>query len=142
MRTLVLVLGLASVGAISPLVPYAEEPSEAAQGQPRPGIRCEELVFCAGVKDLTPVGASATFPSDIFRVYCYTTLVGAEDTTTVVHNWYYADAGMATVELPVKSSRWRTWSSKRMVSGWRGRWKVEVTSADGMVIESREFTLE
>jgi hypothetical protein len=100
------------------------------------------MVFCAAVKDRTPVGVSDTFPSDVFSVYCFTTVVGAVDTTVIVQNWYRGETRMASVELPVKSARWRTWSSKRMVPGWRGEWRVDITTADGAVVESGKFTLE
>jgi hypothetical protein len=69
-------------------------------------------------------------------------VVGAGDSTTVVHNWYRGEEKMAAVELVIMGARWRTWSSKRMAPGWQGRWRVDVTTADGEVIESKEFSLE
>ena len=140
MRTLLLVLGLVLVVAVSPLVIRAEEPPDSLAG--RQGIRCEQMVFCAGIKDKAPVGASDAFPSDIYRVYCHTTVVGAEDTTKVIHTWYLGDTEMVAVELKVKGARWRTWSSKRMAPGWQGRWRVEVTTPNGAVIGRKEFSLE
>ena len=142
MRKLVLVLGLVLLGAVNPLAIYADEPPDSVEVKKQGGLRCEKLVFCAGVKDKAPVGVSDAFPSDIYRVYCYTTVVGAADTTAIIHNWYHGDARVVSVELSVKAARWRTWSSKRMAPGWHGRWKVEVTTADGVLIESREFSLE
>ena len=140
MRSLLLVLGLVLVVAVSPLVIRAEEPPDSLAG--RQGIRCEQMVFCAGIKDKAPVGASDAFPSDIYRVYCHTTVVGAEDTTKVIHTWYLGDTEMVAVELKVKGARWRTWSSKRMAPGWQGRWRVEVTTPNGAVIGRKEFSLE
>ena len=140
MRTLLVVLGLVSFVAVNPLDVGAEEPPDSLAE--RHGIRCEQMVFCAGVKDKAPVGVSDAFPSDIYRVYCYTTVVGAEDTTTVVHRWYQGETEMAAVELSIKAPIWRTWSSKRMAPGWRGRWRVEVTTADSAVVESKDFSLE
>ena len=142
MRTLMLVLGLVLVGAANPLAIYAEEPPDSVEAGTQGGLRCAQMVFCAGVKDKAPVGVSDAFPSDIYRVYCYTTVVGADDTTAIVHNWYHGEARVVAVELSVKAERWRTWSSKRMAPGWHGRWRVEVTTADGALIESREFSLE
>ncbi len=107
-----------------------------------PGLRVDEMVFCAGVSSRTPVAPADTFPSDIFSVYCFTRIVGAGDTTRVVHRWYHGDENLASIELPVKSPLWRTWSSKRMASGLRGEWKVDVTELDGTVIRSGSFHLE
>ena len=142
MRTLLLVLGLVLLGIINPLDTFAQERPDSTGGTQQSGVRCEQMVFCAGVKDRAPVGVSDAFPSDIYRVYCYTTVVGADDTTAIVHNWYHGDARVVAVELSVKAARWRTWSSKRMAPGWQGLWRVEVTTADGVLIESREFSLE
>lgn len=140
MRTLMLVLGLVMIVAVSPLsAPAEESPDSLARQQ---GIRCERMVFCEGIKDRAPVGVSDAFPSDIYKVYCFTTVAGAADTTTVVHNWYRGEKKMAAVELSIKAASWRTWSSKRMAPGWEGLWRVEVTTADGTVIESKEFSLE
>jgi hypothetical protein len=101
-----------------------------------------EISLCAAIQDRMPVGVADTFPSDIFGVYCFTRIVGAEDTTAIVHRWYHGDTKVAEVELGVKSSNWRTWSRKRMIPEWRGEWKVEVVTGDGSVIASKEFTLE
>jgi len=142
MRTPALVLGLVVLIATNPLDILAQEPPDSARAERQRGIECEQMVFCAGVKDKAPVGVSDAFPSDIYRVYCYVTVVGGEDTTAIVHTWYHGETKMATVELSVKAARWRTWSSKRMAAGWQGRWRVEVTTADGAVIGSKEFSLE
>jgi len=106
------------------------------------GLRVSKMVFCAGVTSMTPVAVADTFPSDIFSVYCFTRIVGAGDTTAVVHRWQYGDSTLASIELPVKSPLWRTWSSKKMTSGLRGEWKVDVTELDGTVIHSGTFLLE
>lgn len=105
-------------------------------------LRAENMVICAAIKDRTPIGATDTLPSDILTVYCYTRIVGAKDTTAVRHVWYYGDRKMAEVELPVKSSSWRTWSSKRVLPQWKGNWKVEVVAPDSTVIATKSFFLK
>jgi hypothetical protein len=98
-----------------------------------------ELVLCAAIKERTPVGVADTFPSDIFSIYCFTRITGARDTAVVTHRWLYGEKEMAEVDLPVKSSSWRTWSSKRMLPEWQGDWKVEILSPEGEVIASKKF---
>lgn len=142
MRTSVLALGLVLLCTFSPLAVWAEEHADSLPPEEQGGIRCEQMVLCAGVKDKVPVGVSNTFPSDIYRVYCHTTIVGAEDSTAIVHTWYYDGTEMTAVGLSVKSARWRTWSTKKMASGWRGPWRVEVTTVDGAVIGTKDFRLE
>jgi hypothetical protein len=106
------------------------------------GIRVAEMELCAAVRDRTPVGVAESFPSDIARVYCFTRIVGAQDTTSVEHVWYYGKTEMGRVNLTVKSSSWRTWSTKRMAPDWKGTWRVEVVESDTTVIASKEFVLE
>jgi hypothetical protein len=142
MRTFVSVLAVICTCLMLPWGMWAEEPPASMEGAGGQGLHCEQVVFCAGVKDRAPVGVAETFPSDIFSVFCFTTIVGAEDTTTVVHNWYHDDTKMATVEFSVGSAHWRTWSSKRMATDWKGPWRVDVATADGVVIGSGKFILE
>ena len=142
MRTSRLLLCIISLFAMGASVGHGETPQEAASDSGLVGLRIDEMVFCAGVKNRSPVGVADTFPSDVFGVFCFTRIVGAKDTTAVIHTWYHGDRKMASIELPVKSPRWRTWSSKKMWSGLRGQWRVDVTTLDGNVIDSRKFLLE
>jgi len=112
---------------------------------PAPGdeaLSVEQMEFCAAVNDRVPVGSASTFPSDISRVYCFTRITGATDTLTVAHVWYYGDRELARVDLDVKSASWRTWSSKKMDSGWKGAWRVDVVYGDTTVVASKGFILE
>ena len=105
-------------------------------------ISVDQIDLCAAVRERTPVGVTDTFPSDISGIYCFTKIAGAKDTTAVVHAWYHGEEKIAEVELPVKSSLWRTWSRKRMLPQWQGEWKVEVVAADGSVLASKRFWLK
>jgi hypothetical protein len=100
------------------------------------------MVFCAAIKDRTPVTVADTFPSDISAVYCFTRIVGAQDSTAVVHSWYRGDARVSDVTLAVKSPLWRTWSRKKINPSLRGEWKVEVIAPDESVIASKKFFIE
>jgi hypothetical protein len=107
-----------------------------------PALSVSTMVFCAGVSSMTPVAVADTFPSDIYSVYCFTRIVGAGQPTAVLHRWRHGDSTFAGIELPVKSPLWRTWSSKRMHPGLRGKWTVDVTDLDGTVLRSGTFFLE
>jgi hypothetical protein len=107
--------------------------------QQESGIEVEEMVFCSGVENRQPVGVTSQFLNPIERVYCFTKIVGAVDTITVEHVWYFGDEEKARVELSVKSGSWRTWSSKRMLVEWSDVWRVDVVSPDGKVLSSSEF---
>jgi anti-sigma factor RsiW len=53
------------------------------------------------------------------------------------HTWYKDDAKVAEVDLTVGvSTRWRTWSSKKIVpKAHAGKWKVVVVSTVGEASE-------
>jgi hypothetical protein len=106
------------------------------------GLGVEQMEFCAAVRDRTPVGVAEAFPADIAQVYCFTRIVGAADTTAVVHVWYYDNKEISRVDLPVKSASWRTWSSKKMAPDWKGTWRVDVMENDTTVVASKEFILK
>jgi hypothetical protein len=48
---------------------------------------------------------------------------------------------MSRIELPVRSSDWRTWSSKTIFPGSAGEWKVDVLDAEGALLKSVSFRL-
>jgi hypothetical protein len=104
-------------------------------------IEVEEMTFCTGVEDRSPVGAAEEFASDVGGVCCFTRIIGAEDATTIYHVWIYDNKEMAKVALSVNSDAWRTWSTKRVIESWVGDWRVEVQTADGTVLKSAGFAV-
>jgi hypothetical protein len=105
-------------------------------------IKVDQMNFCINVVDRQPVNPDTTFADTVEFVYCFTKIVGAEDTTEVTHVWYYENQEKARVTLPVKSPSWRTWSSKRILETWYGKWRVDVLSEDGEVLKSKTFTIK
>ncbi|MDZ7860799.1 MAG: DUF2914 domain-containing protein [Candidatus Krumholzibacteriota bacterium] len=102
-------------------------------------LKVEEMVFCKNIENMSPVGVKNQFFESVEKLYCFTKIAGALDTTSVYHIWYYDGGELARVKLPVRSPLWRTWSSKRMIDSWEGSWKVVVTTQDSTVISEKEF---
>jgi hypothetical protein len=88
------------------------------------------------------IGESDVFPAGVERLVCRTLITGADEPTTITHVWYRDGKTMARVELPVRSSHWRTYSSKRLLPDWTGAWEVKVLDAAGTVLGSTAFTVE
>lgn len=105
-------------------------------------LSVDEMKFCTSVEERQPVSADTVFSNTIERVYCFTKISGADQATTVTHVWYFGDKEMARVDLNVKGSPWRTWSSKRIIPEWSGTWKVDVVSAAGEVLKSATFKIK
>lgn len=133
---------LALVPAIVLVVANAccSEPSDTASSESK-GISVGRMLFCRSIEDREPQETAEKFPNDIEKVYCFTVIVNAGAETHVVHKWYHNEKLMAEVTLKAKGDYWRTWSSKRMVPGWTGTWRVDVVSADGKVLKSASFEL-
>ena len=101
-----------------------------------------EFAIATSIEDRTPRGVSDTFPTTVSKLYAYTKINGAMGETTINHRWYYGETLLAEVSLDVRSASWRTYSSKNILPQWPGQWKVEVTNAQGTVLDSLQFTIE
>jgi hypothetical protein len=123
-----------------------EKPAEAAQEKPaeaaqeKPALVLEEIHICTGVENRQPSGVGTVFPVDLDKLYCFTKINGAEDTTFVYHVWYFGNDEIARVKLPVKAKSWRTWSSKKLNMGL-GNGHVEIVSESGEILGKAEFEL-
>ena len=105
-------------------------------------LTVDEMVLCTVIEDRQPVGIDTVFSNTVGQVYCFNHITGSVDETSVTHIWYHNNVEMARVELSVKAKKWRTWSSKRIVEEWQGIWRVEVESADGEVLDIKEFIIK
>lgn len=98
-------------------------------------------VITTQIVNRQPVDQIQTFSASVGKLYCFTRITGAQGDTTITQVWYHEGKVMARVQLPVRSSDWRTWSSKRIMPGWAGAWKVEVLDAQGNILQTIPFTL-
>jgi len=94
-----------------------------------------------GVEDREPVGSATEFSKDVQRVFCYTEIETDSYPTEVTHIWIFDKNIEAEIKLPIKSPKWRTYSSKAILPHWVGNWKVEVYSEDGKLIDSIDFKI-
>jgi hypothetical protein len=100
-----------------------------------------EGVITTEVRDRVPVDAVQTYSASVGKLYCFTRITGAAIDTTITHVWYRAGEEMARVELPVRSSNWRTWSSKNILPEHTGEWKVDILDAEGNILVTIPFVL-
>ncbi len=106
-------------------------------------LKVEEIKICKAVIDRMPIEPSASFSEMVEKLYCYTRVTGANQDTNILHIWKYDDEEMSRVLLKIGASpSWRTWSSKDMLEIWKGKWSVEVVSANGDILAKKEFFLE
>lgn len=104
-------------------------------------IEVVDAVITTAIIDREPVDSVEAFPRQNGKLYCFTRIIGAEDSTMVYHVWYRGKQLMSRVELPVRSADWRTWSAKRFLEDWAGEWRVEIQDVDGNVLRVVGFQL-
>jgi hypothetical protein len=112
-----------------------------AVAQKQSALVLEEIHMCTAVEDRQPTGVGTVFPDDLDKIYCFTKIGGAEDTTYVNHVWYFGNDEVARVRLPIKSNPWRTWSSKKLNMGL-GNGHVEIVSESGDILGKAEFEIK
>lgn len=100
-----------------------------------------EARVCTGVQDRMPVGEAASFPATVDQVYLWTKIAGASGEITIKHVWVYNGKEMATVDLPVRTISYRTWSAKKILPSWTGNWEVRVVGPDGATLATVPFTI-
>jgi hypothetical protein len=105
-------------------------------------IQVEDIVICTSVEGRQPVGGASVFSADVGRLYCYTKLTSQMDSYAVSHVWFHGEQQMAKVEMMINERTWRTWSSKKIVSGWKGDWRVEIQDSAGNVISKISFKVQ
>jgi len=128
-------------------LPADNSAAPAAPPDARPstsGLRVLRAYVCKGIEQSEPTEAGKSFiPQDgVLRLCCFSEIAGAAGPDTVYHIWRWGDREMARVTLEVKSQRWRTWSTKRILDEWRGEWHVDVTDSEGGVLTRLEFSVE
>ncbi|MBI3995184.1 MAG: DUF2914 domain-containing protein [Nitrospirae bacterium] len=106
-----------------------------------PIMTVEEAVIATGVESLTPVNPGNVFDASVGRLYCFTRIKSSLQPAVVKHLWFHGDKMVMEVTLPVKSSNWRTYSMKTILTSADGDWKVDVTSEDGTVLKTLTFTI-
>lgn len=96
----------------------------------------------SAIENQMPVDKIESYRADFGKLYCFTRIVGAPGDTEITHVWYFQDSELARVTLPVRSSDWRTYSSKRFLPQWAGEWRVVVLDGGQNEIATIPFLLE
>jgi hypothetical protein len=112
-----------------------------AQTTPPASAPAVEAQVCTGVQERMPVGTAQSFSSDIGQVYLWCKVTGALDSTSISVAWLWEGKEMTTVQLPVKSSSWRTWSAKKILSTWTGKWEARIMDAQGNILAAMNFSI-
>ena len=105
-------------------------------------LKVVDGTITSAIEDQMPIDKIESYRADFGKLYCFTRIVGAQGDTEVTHVWYFQDNELARVTLPVRSSDWRTYSSKRFLPQWAGEWSVVVLDGEQNEIATIPFRLE
>jgi hypothetical protein len=119
----------------------AAAPVVAAPAVPA-GMEIKDAVVCQDVVDRLPTGSGDVFSKDLAKVYCFCRVVGVTGESSITQNWYYKGTLKSSIQLPVRSANWRTWSAKNLSPEWTGEWMVEILSETGTPLESIIFFVQ
>ena len=105
-------------------------------------LKVEKAVMCQAVDQREPLGIVNVISGDAGKIYCFTRITGAARETVVTHKWFLNGELKSSVDLPVESSNWRTWSTKEIDPSDAGDGMVEVVSSEGVVLTTIIFFIQ
>lgn len=111
----------------------------ASASQAPVAARVIRSTLTSGIVKREPQDSVLSLGSNEKKIYYFTELRGMKG-KTAIHRWQYEGKVMAEIRFKVKGERWRIWSSKNLVPGWTGAWKVSVVGEDGKVLASNGFS--
>jgi hypothetical protein len=109
------------------------------------GLSVIRAYICKGIEQSEPTEAGKSFLPEgdgVGRLCCFSEIGGAGEPDTISHVWYWGERDMGRVPLEVRSSRWRTWSKKKVLDEWRGEWHVDIVDRDGFLLTRLYFSIE
>jgi hypothetical protein len=115
----------------------AQEATQA--GAPRAPMA--EAQVGTAVADRALAGAAESFPAGTEKVFCFARISNVPADAEVEFVWYKGDAEQARVKHMIRTSPWRTWSSKNVGADGAGDWRCEIMH-DGKVLQSVKFKVE
>ena len=134
----------------APVAPPPSTPAPEPDAPERPAATTQKssaTVLIAEVcRSLTRTGAwtcaPATGAQDPGVMYFYTRVASPRD-TTIEHRWYRDDRLEQRVPLRIRAnpSGFRTYSQRRISADRAGKWKVELRTQDGQLLDEKTFAV-
>jgi len=104
-------------------------------------VSVTEGVICRDVYKRRPLVVGRSFKPSVYKLYCFTKIASTQSSTEISHVWYFGDTEKARVKLSVKSSDWRTYSSKEIQTNEIGDWHVDVLGPEGELLRTLRFEI-
>jgi len=117
------------------IIPFSSHAQQAS------ALSVESAAICTGVANREAIDAGTSFSVSVGKLYCFSKIVDIQESTEIVHVWYYGETERARLSLGVNPPAWRTYSSKIIQAHEVGSWRVEILDASGNLLETAKFEL-
>ena len=103
----------------------------------------QDIEICKSINNRTPVGSDVVFTNNVDSLYCFTRIQNPGPKKEVKHIWYYDNQMMTQVRYNVKKSTiYRSWTKKTILSNQIGKWRVDIQDINGTIIGSKNFEIK
>ena len=103
----------------------------------------KDIEICKSIKNRTPIGSDVVFTNNVDSLYCFTRIQNPGPKREVRHVWYYENQMMTQVRYNVKKSTiYRSWTKKTILSNQIGKWRVDIQDNNGTIIGSKNFEIK
>jgi cytoskeletal protein RodZ len=107
---------------------------------PEDYMKVLKTAVCTDVKGKNPSGKASSVQWTTDRVYVWNLIECEPGLSSIRHIYYFEGKRVSDIALDIRSSRWRTWSYKALSDQrFKGTWRVDITSADGKLLDSVQF---
>jgi hypothetical protein len=100
-----------------------------------------QAVMCEDIQDQLPQNPTTVFSIDRRKAICFTVFDPVPQKTVIYHHWFHRDRSSAKIKLSLKPPRWSTYSTIQFREEDIGPWKVEITDAEGRVLQVLRFSI-
>ena len=98
----------------------------------------KRATFTSSIEEREPVDKVESLTTEVDKVFFFTEIVEMEG-KTITHRWTHDGDVIAEVSFDIGGPRWRVYSSKKLVPGWVGTWKVTVVDDAGNELHEDSF---
>ena len=104
-------------------------------------VTVSSSAICTSIVERMPEGIGNEFSEEVEKIYYWTKIDNAQG-QTIKHVWKIENTILAEIELNIKSPSYRTWSSKTIYSGLKGKITVSVIDEEGNAIKEENFVIK
>lgn len=104
-------------------------------------VTVSSSAICTSIVERMPEGISNEFSEEVEKIYYWTKIDNAQG-QTIKHVWKVENTILAEIELNIKSPSYRTWSSKTIYPGLKGKMTVSVIDEEGNAIKEENFVIK